>query len=95
MTEPLQTTETIPKLTNQEKNHLYRAQYKRAYKLCDPVVKPFVDCSGERFLSVVWACRQEKNRMAHCLHQVQDRAKEEVTAEYLQQRQAKLEDWQV
>lgn len=76
-------------LTNQEKNHIYRVQHKRAYKLCDPVVKPYVDCTKHRLISLLWACRDEKAQMADCLHEVAERAREEVTEEYLRQRQAK------
>jgi len=77
------------RLSNQEKNHIYRAQHRRVYKLCDPVVKPYVECTKYRLVSLLWACREEKDRMADCLNQVTERARTEVTEEYLRQRQAK------
>lgn len=53
------------------------------------MVKPYVDCTKHRLISLLWACRDEKAQMADCLHEVAERAREEVTEEYLRQRQAK------
>ena len=50
--------------------YYYYDMQRRAYKLCDPVVKPYVDCTKHRLISLLWACRDEKAQMADCLHEV-------------------------
>ncbi|WFC94785.1 hypothetical protein MBRA1_001419 [Malassezia brasiliensis] len=50
-------------MSNREYDTFLKERKAEAFKRCDPIVKEFVECTRNRFLSVAWACRQQNRNI--------------------------------
>jgi len=56
------------KLTTTEERAMTEEIRKRAYKHCDLVVKPWVECLQQEKLAAPFRCKALQRRMEDCLH---------------------------
>ncbi|PVU94680.1 hypothetical protein BB561_002350 [Smittium simulii] len=54
-------------LSRRQEEEVRKLQRKEVYRLCDSIIKDFVDCSKARTVTVFWACKEQKKNMAFCL----------------------------
>ncbi|OMH79559.1 hypothetical protein AX774_g7024 [Zancudomyces culisetae] len=58
-------------LSRRQDQQVRALQVKEMMKLCDEYVKEFVECSRDRTISIVWACKDKKKQMMDCLRKVE------------------------
>jgi len=60
--------EGLALLSNREKTLLRERTKKEALLKCDPSVRLFSECTKDKYLSVIWACRSLQQDMNECVH---------------------------
>ncbi|KXS11300.1 hypothetical protein M427DRAFT_147922 [Gonapodya prolifera JEL478] len=75
-------------MSDEHKIHDKFTAYSRG--MCQPEIAEFSKCSSTRTWSVMWACRDQRNKMMECVRaHGTDEARLRIRREYIEEREAK------
>jgi len=65
----------------------------RAYKHCDPLVRPYVECARASHVITPWRCSNELKRMKTCIHLFDEAHRPEIEEEFWNSTPEQKEEW--